>query len=74
MNNIERLNALINENNGIVLTKMVTESGIPRMYISELVKNGELERLERGVYITKDSFDDEMYLLQAKYALAIFFS
>ena len=41
-------------------------------YIAELVKDGEVERLERGVYITKDSFDDEMYRLQAKYTSAIF--
>ena len=72
MNYTEKLVALINENNGIILTKHVTEAGIPRTYISELVKNGVLERLERGVYITKDNFDDEMYRLQAKYASAIF--
>jgi len=72
MKYIKNLNALINENNGIILTKQVTESGIPRVYIAELVKNGVLERLERGVYITKDSFDDEMYRLQAKYSCAVF--
>lgn len=72
MNYIEKLVALINEHNGIILTKHVTEAGIPRTYISELVKNGTLERLERGIYITKDSYDDEMYRLQAKYASAIF--
>ena len=72
MNYTEKLNALINEHNGIILTKYVTQAGIPRTYIAELVKNDELERLERGVYITKDSFDDEMYRLQAKYASAIF--
>ena len=68
----EKLTALINEYNGIILTKHVTEAGIPRTYISELVKNAVLERVERGVYITKDSFDDKMYRLQAKYASAIF--
>ena len=72
MNYIKNLNALINEHNGIILTKHVTESGIPRTYIAELVKRGVLERLERGVYITKDSFDDEMYRLQAKYTCAVF--
>ena len=72
MNYTEKLIALINEHNGIILTKHVTEAGIPRTYISELVKNGVLERLERGVYIKKDNFDDEMYRLQAKYTSAIF--
>ena len=72
MNYIKNLNTLINEHNGIILTKHVTEAGIPRTYISQFVKNGVLERLERGVYINKDSFDDEMYRLQAKYASTVF--
>jgi predicted transcriptional regulator of viral defense system len=68
----EKLKELINEHNGIILTKQITEAGIPRVYISELVEKGVLERLERGVYITSDSFDDEMYRLQAKYTNIIF--
>lgn len=68
----EKLQALINENNGIILTKQITQAGIPRIYISELEKNGALERLDRGVYITKDSFDDEIYRLQAKYTAVVF--
>jgi predicted transcriptional regulator of viral defense system len=72
MNYIKNLNTLINEHSGIILTKQVTESGIPRTYIAEFVKSGVLERLERGVYISKDSFDDEMYRLQAKYTRAVF--
>jgi len=72
MKYIEKLNALIDKHNGIILTKNVTEAGIPRTYLSELIKKSVLERLERGVYITKDSFDDEMFRLQAKYASVVF--
>lgn len=38
MNFTEKLIALINHHNGIVVTKHVTEAGIPRIYRSELVK------------------------------------
>lgn len=72
MNYSEKLIALIEKNNGIILTKNVTNSGIPRTYLSDLVKKGFLERLERGIYITKNSYDDEMFRLQAKYTLAVF--
>ncbi len=72
MNNSEKLNVLIREHNGLVLTKQVSEAGIARTYIAKLVKSGMLEQLERGVYITKDSFDDAMYRLQMKYETVVF--
>jgi predicted transcriptional regulator of viral defense system len=67
-----KLEKLIQKNNGVISTKKVTEAGIPRTYLSEFVKRGILERLERGVYISKDCYDDEMYRLQIKYEQAIF--
>jgi predicted transcriptional regulator of viral defense system len=72
MNYIKKLNDLMIEHGGIVLTKQVSEAGIPRTYIAELVKKGVLERLDRGAYITKDSFDDDMFRLHVKYASAVF--
>lgn len=72
MNYTEKLQNLINDNNGILLTKDVTEAGIPRVYIAKLVKQGVLEKLERGAYITKYAFDDEMYRIQSKYPLLVF--
>ena len=47
----------------------MTEAGIPRTCITRFVKNDVLERLERGVYVNKDSFDDEMYRLQVNMIL-----
>lgn len=72
MNYIEKLQNLIKSNNGILLTKAVTEAEIPRVYIAKLVKQGVLEKLERGAYIAKDTFDDEMYRIQSKYPLLVF--
>lgn len=67
-----KLEELIQKNDGFVFTKTVSETGIPRTYLSEFVKRGILERLERGVYISKDCYDDEMYRLQIKYTQAVF--
>ena len=49
----------------------LSDAGIPKTYIGELVKEGALEYLERGIYVAKDSFDDDMYRLQAKYSLKL---
>ncbi|MHB1653331.1 MAG: type IV toxin-antitoxin system AbiEi family antitoxin domain-containing protein [Desulfitobacteriaceae bacterium] len=68
----ERLEKIIQENNGLVFATIVSKAGIPRTYLSQFVKQGILERLERGVYITRDCYDDEMYRLQTKYAQAVF--
>lgn len=68
----KQLEELILKNDGIVFTKTVSEAGIPRIYLSEFVKRGSLERLERGVYILKDCHDDEMYRLQGKFTQAVF--
>lgn len=63
---------LINKKNGLILTKDVDKLGIPRQYLSILVNEGLIERVGRGVYLSPDAFDDEMYRLQAKYSKAIF--
>ena len=72
MNYAEKLKILIEQYGGLLLTKNVTEAGIPRVFISQLVEQGILEKIERGTYITKDAFDDEMYRLQAKYPAVVF--
>jgi predicted transcriptional regulator of viral defense system len=68
----DSLKRMIVENDGIVLTQAVTASGISRDHLSQMTRNGELERVARGVYLAKDCFDDEMFRLQRKYGRAIF--
>lgn len=68
----EKLLNLIQEHNGLIFTRQVSEAGIPRAYLSSFVQSGLLDRLERGVYITQDSYDDEMYRYQVKYKAIIY--
>jgi len=67
-----KLSELIESNKGILTSKAVDENHIPREYLSLFVKKGLLERIERGIYLTPDAFDDEMYRFQLKYKNAIF--
>lgn len=72
MDYMDKLNELIVKNNGMILTKEVTERDIPRQYIKLAVKKGMLEQVSRGVYLKPGELEDKMYLLQAKFSYAIF--
>ena len=48
--------------NGYLSTKDVVKNGIPRIYLSILVKEGIIERVSRGLYIKKNDVYDEMMI------------
>ena len=72
MNYREQLENLIEDQEGLILTRDVTASGIPSAYLSNLVQDGTLERVAHGVYLARDAFDDEMFRLQAKNKRIVF--
>lgn len=63
---------LIEENDGLILTKQCEAEGIPRQFLIELMKDGLIERVAHGVYVSQDTFEDEMYMLQVANSRAIF--
>ena len=67
MDYVNLLLELINENNGIISSKMVTDAGIPRVYISKLVKCGVIRRLERGIYVSEREQHDEIFCFQMRF-------
>jgi len=71
-NHINVLFHLVRNSNGIILTRDVTNIGIPRAYISKLVKKKILFRVYPGVYTTMAGLDDKMSWLQKKYSAMIF--
>ena len=42
------------------------------MYLSKMVEKNIIERIERGIYVTKDYEYDEYYLFQLKYPKTVF--
>lgn len=68
----ERLENLIADNNGIVITQEVERQGIPRHYLTLLLREGKLERVSHGIYVTPNAFEDEMYMLQVKKSKVVF--
>ena len=71
-NPIEKIRDILKDQNGILFTSDLVKYGIPRTYLSILEKNGEIQRISRGVYSAAGYMVDEMVGIQARYKGAIF--
>ena len=58
--------------NGVITTHRITENGISRAALSELVDSGTLIRCARGIYMFADEWEDEFFILQQRYAKGIY--
>ena len=58
--------------NGVITTHRITENGISRAALSELVDSGKLIRCARGIYMLADEWEDEFFILQQRYAKGIY--
>lgn len=63
---------IMKNNNELITPAQLEEKGISRVYLSRMEEEGIIERIERGIYVTKDFKYDEYYLFQLKYPKAIF--
>ena len=63
---------LAEANGGMVTTAQVVGAGIPRARISDMVKSGELERVQRGVYRLADAWEDEFLAAQLRFPKGTF--
>ena len=64
MNKYEQMNGLLRENNGYLFTAQVEKAGISRTYLAKFVHENNLERVAKGIYISQDTWIDELYILQ----------
>ena len=63
---------MVETQHGIITSTQVTEAGIPRRCLSSLVRSGLLVRVERGVYTSPETWEDELYILQWRFSRGIF--
>lgn len=68
----EKIKKLLKRNNGIITTKQIEEIGISRVYIKQFIESGTIERVKKGIYISRDMLEDEFYIFQLKNKNAIF--
>ena len=63
---------LAKDNGGLITTAQAVSVGIPRARLSDMVKSGELERVQRGVYCLADVWEDEFLAAQLRFPRGIF--
>ena len=63
---------IMERNNEIITPVQLEEKGISRVYLSKMAEEGIIERIDRGIYVTKDYKYDEYYIFQLKYPKTIF--
>lgn len=61
------------ENNGYITTKEVANKGIPKIYLTQLVREEKLMRVSRGFYMLPDCFEDDYFEIQLTNSDAVFF-
>ena len=72
MNTQEIIFEMLEKNNGFITSAQVTEAGLQRRVLSELVAVDKIVRVERGIYALPNVWEDEMFFLQHRYAKGIF--
>lgn len=63
---------LNSKENGIITTKKITELGIRRNILKEMLDDNTLIKISRGMYIESDDFEDELLAHQIRYKKCIF--
>lgn len=69
---INVIKQIMEENNGVISSRMIQPLEISRQYLSILKNNNEIERVSRGIYQLPDVFEDSFYSFQTKYKKATF--
>ena len=72
MDNIEKIKKIIEENNGILLTRDLKEHNLHLQYLKKLEDDGYIKKVARGVYLRADKEANEFFLLGEKYKSGIF--
>jgi predicted transcriptional regulator of viral defense system len=72
VNTLKIIYTLIKENNGVLRAADAVNAGISRTTLGVLTKNGRLERIAQGQYISPDDMPDELFLLQQRSEKIVF--
>lgn len=66
------LENLMNENAGYLTTAEAMENGVSRTTLADFVKKKGLQKIARGIYISSETWEDDLYCLYLKNREIIF--
>lgn len=66
MTGSEKLESLMKSSKGVITAKLADAHDIHREYLSEFTRQGKLERISHGIYITPDVWEDRMLIHQLR--------
>lgn len=66
MTGSEKLESLMKSSKGVITAKLAYAHDIHREYLSEFTRQGKLERISHGIYITPDVWEDRMLIHQLR--------
>ena len=72
MRQFEQLDLMLTDQDGMLQISQATAVGISKSVFYDYVKTRELERVAPGIYLSKDSWVDAMYLIHLRFKQAVF--
>lgn len=72
MTHQEKIEEMIKENHGMITTKEVVQAKIPTVYLTRMVEEGKLLRVNRGIYLEPTGDYDEFYFFQLQSKVVVF--
>lgn len=66
------LESLVSENQGILTVAKALDAGISKYQFYKYLEAEGFEKAAPGIYLSKDAWGDDLYILQSRYAEAIF--
>ena len=72
MSDHESILGILEQNKGFITSAQVTDAGFQRRALSELAAANCIYRVERGIYALPETWEDDMYFLQYRYAKGVF--
>ena len=72
MDYVKKIKEKLNRRGGVITTKELKNCNIPTIYLTRMIKKGELIRVDRGIYIDSNGDYDQYYFFHNRYKVPIF--